>query len=643
MVDTIDFILHNCNTYRKRDPLETEEQHQQNPWLNKSNHDLFMALKEYKNQFVERRIELHSDYLTADENPKNALEKKQFKAYHVFSPKILLVDKDSELLYTKNTRGKVTLDSSNYNVVFDMLSSQDKIKFSLSIPKYLYGHSIAQFVPNINSPKFYQSADRLTSPFFQATIIQHRITSFIMGFLKDLSYLFSIPYQGDPQDIEIRRLDFCYNQFFRSKNEALEFLSAQKKIISKNKRKSAFSKSEDTSLYYRNSKRTYLFKIYHKGSEFSKQGDSDLKRLLKLNEDYFVRNYDKLFEEIGSLKDLLSSDYEHRSIESYFNIYKVSVHKGINVKFCKAFESFMPYKCFFLLDEANKILRYEMNFTTTYISTIYKKEIYCKDSIDYKKLKVNYKRVQQYYNHLNKGNISKSNQIKRRYNITNQCISEYDAFKSHIESKNNFYLRVPEDVLKSEKAFNKVNRLFKVKGRLRINSFKEALLSDKLLEKMIDLFFAEIDQFQIKRIENPMSVLDKLDKYNKNVIERQKQFTKLELKNLTRSKKIKMDLIVFNRSRLEIYLKEIDKGESMDTIKEKFKISRSTFYELKTILKKFNLNEKMIKSKFDFSHIKTNFHKYYQNFSIDKNYGHSFFSDPKLMLKSDTFIYRLSK
>ena len=139
-----------------------------------------------------------------------------------------------------------------------------------------------------------------------------------------------------------------------------------------------------------------------------------------------------------------------------------------------------------------------------------------------------------------------------------------------------------------------------------------------------------------------MSILDKLDAYNKNVIERQKQFTKQELKELTRSKKIKMDLIVFNRSRLEIYLKEIDKGESMDSIKTKFKISRSTFYELKTILKKFNLNEKMIKSKFDFSHIKTDFFKYYQNFSLDKQYCINFFSESKSMLKSDTFIYKLS-
>jgi len=643
MLDTIEFIIHNCNTYRKRNPLESEQQHQQNPWLNKSNHDLFMALKEYKNQFVERRIELHSDYLTDDNNPKNALKRKEFKAYHVFSPKILLVDKDKELLYTKNTRGKVNLDSSNYNVVFDMLSSQDKVKFTLSIPKFLYSHSIAQFVPNINSPKFYQSPDKLYEPIYQASILQHRLTSFIMGFLKDLSYLFSLAYDGTPEDIEIRRLDFCYNQFFRNKKEALEYLDAQKKIIPKSQRKTAFSKSEKTSLYYRNSKRTYLFKIYHKGSEFSKEGESDLKRLLKLNQDYFVQYYDKIFNDISSLKGYLSSDYDNRQVESYFNIYKHSINQGINAKFCKAFEVFMPYKCFFLQNEANKILRYEMNFTTSFMSTIYKKDIYCKNSRDYKKLKLNYTRVQQYYNHLNKGNIQKSKQIKKRFNITNQCIKEYDAFKSHIETKNNFFLRLPKQIEQTEKTFNKTIRTGTVRGKLTFSSYKEASLSNELLFNMYQIFQNEIKQFQIQRIENPMSIMDKLDKYNENVIKRQQQFTKIELKGLTRSKKIKMDLIVFNRSRLEMYLKEIDKGESIDTIKQKFNISRSTFYELKTILKKFNLNEKMIKSKFDFSYLKTNFHHYYQNFSIDKQYCINFFSDTKTMLKADTFIYKLSK
>lgn len=88
------------------------------------------------------------------------------------------------------------------------------------------------------------------------------------------------PCPPDHRDVEINRIDLCYNQIFDSKDDALKYLKNQKEL------QVAFARSDNnkfndygsTTLQFLTS--NYSFKIYHKGTEFRK---NDFKQLTKYN------------------------------------------------------------------------------------------------------------------------------------------------------------------------------------------------------------------------------------------------------------------------------------------------------------------------------------------------------------------------
>lgn len=149
--------------------------------------------------------------------------------------------------------------SSHYSLSYCLNPAADCLEFNFSIPKYLYSTNVLQFI-NIHD----QSSH----------VIFLELMHFINKFLKE-NFIHTPLYE----DVEIHRLDLCYNQFFNSQNDALQYLDEQKKLLSKYARSSKNNfRSYDTSLMYIT--RRYSFKIYHKGTEFKKK---DYKELVKLN------------------------------------------------------------------------------------------------------------------------------------------------------------------------------------------------------------------------------------------------------------------------------------------------------------------------------------------------------------------------
>jgi hypothetical protein len=74
----------------------------------------------------------------------------------------------------------------------------------------------------------------------------------------------------DPFDVEVNRIDLCFNLFFPSKHDSLEYLRA---IIEKFGKGSVIRKNESIHLVTDR----YSFKIYHKGTEFRK---NDMRELM---------------------------------------------------------------------------------------------------------------------------------------------------------------------------------------------------------------------------------------------------------------------------------------------------------------------------------------------------------------------------
>ncbi|GAA4914459.1 phage/plasmid replication domain-containing protein [Mucilaginibacter defluvii] len=139
--------------------------------------------------------------------------------------------------------------SSNYKLLYKYYIKSDCLDFEFSIPKYLYGSNILQFV------KWHdQDSDGMYR--------------YLMGFIKSFFNKYSLE-PIDFKDISIHRIDFSYNQFFNSKYDALKYLSEQKQLLPKYARSTKNDYTNyDTSLTYVTKR--YSFKIYHKGTEFHK-------------------------------------------------------------------------------------------------------------------------------------------------------------------------------------------------------------------------------------------------------------------------------------------------------------------------------------------------------------------------------------
>lgn len=154
-------------------------------------------------------------------------------------------------------RNNISLPSNHYSVSYKADFNKKEIEFNFSIPKYEYSTNVMQFI------SMYDQGYMMC---FKMLVV------FIKDFIKQT-------FDQEPimEDVEINRIDLCYNQFFLKKEDALTYLDEQKKLLVKYARSSKNNfRSYDTSLMYITQR--YSFKIYHKGTEFKK---NDYRELVK--------------------------------------------------------------------------------------------------------------------------------------------------------------------------------------------------------------------------------------------------------------------------------------------------------------------------------------------------------------------------
>jgi hypothetical protein len=166
---------------------------------------------------------------------------------------------DSDTIIPLSKRAKLHIASSNYLLSYFYNITGDFINFEFSIPKYMYGTNIIQFIRYFNQDS-------------------GTIYDMLMEFMRD--FFQKHTYDAiDFKDVELTRIDLCYNQFFMSKLDALKYLQGQKELLQKNSRTSKNKyRTYETSLLYVTKR--YSFKIYHKGEEFKV---NDRKELAKKN------------------------------------------------------------------------------------------------------------------------------------------------------------------------------------------------------------------------------------------------------------------------------------------------------------------------------------------------------------------------
>lgn len=167
---------------------------------------------------------------------------------------------------------KIVNNSSHYELTYRIESTKDFLEFNFSIPKYLYGTNILMFTEHARdvSYKLYDNGQLQ----YNLNLVPSRLINFILNFL-NRQFISKV----DLHDVEINRIDVCYNQIFSTKEDALSYFSYQQKREKKYAREGEGGKTDyDTSFSYVTKRSSS--KIYHKGTEYRKH---DLREHLKIN------------------------------------------------------------------------------------------------------------------------------------------------------------------------------------------------------------------------------------------------------------------------------------------------------------------------------------------------------------------------
>lgn len=169
---------------------------------------------------------------------------------------------DSGKFIPDNINFDIYQPSYNYRIrglIRNMDTDKAELEVEFSIPKYFHGTNVFQFVPD-NSRDSYSNFLRL-----------------IKGIKRFMNDRFAqVP---DDADVQIFRLDMCFNQFHNTQLSCYEYQKHQFEHTENYSKSKNFQFNRGNGYnWYINSTR-YMFKCYHKGDEFKQH---DYKELLKL-------------------------------------------------------------------------------------------------------------------------------------------------------------------------------------------------------------------------------------------------------------------------------------------------------------------------------------------------------------------------
>lgn len=200
---------------------------------------------------------------------------------------------DTENIFEYKYRKKHSNPSSNYEFQFSYNKNQNYMQFEFSIPKYLYGTNVIQFLYNQTSTPSRPKDGNFNRNLWNSdsTDLLHlsgnieQAYPLLMNFIykdffeKMFPGIVSPIFEDYKLDVQISRLDICFNQVFPTTRDMKQYLEYQKSIAKKRKAdKSNYAQNYNTSVMWVGS--THSAKIYDKGAEFFK---TDRKELNKIN------------------------------------------------------------------------------------------------------------------------------------------------------------------------------------------------------------------------------------------------------------------------------------------------------------------------------------------------------------------------
>lgn len=400
---------------------------------------------------------------------------------------------------------RIQLPSSHYYLAYKIDDLKDCIDFNFSIPKYIYGTNIMQFTPHIQDRKNYYPRSDIEKFEFIEGVTFDKLMSFLDGFLLKLCYKTvengeNVTYAIDKKDVEIQRIDLCFNQYFQSKQDALDYLKYQKRVKKSYIRDTSKNKVDWGSSIFLQS-RNYVAKIYHKGKEYESSG----------------------------------GEKKH--------------HDQINKS---ARREVFPTEL--LQNEADRILRYEISFKNGYLSRIYKKKVFrkkCPVHSVFKECYKMYKSVEKKCDRLSKQEYqeiekqpdkSLHHAIKEKFRAARRelrlplkkdvpglkksmitlkgkkdnsiTVQNMGIMYGQMLAQNNCFML---EITPEAKLYNRETKGIEFDFRGNIKLHKEAKFSRSLFSEMQAIFRDFIDQFQLSAKLQMDQVGIHVQNYNKHV------------------------------------------------------------------------------------------------------------------------------
>lgn len=653
MIDTIQLRLHGILS-KKTDTLSEikAENESDSIFVVPSHNELYIKMLKYRGRFVSSEEILTRETKTVTDQTEgdylHQKHEKKHKGIGQISKIMRFVDETVVREMTMRVTGKLHSPSSLHAVVFNINENGGFIDFNLSIPKYLYENSLAEFVPQVLSNRYYN----MTSPASikeQRKILHDRLMRFVKRFLRDIEALFDLEQDLDLHYTELRRIDLCFNQHFKSKSDALNYLNHQmkfakgKQTITNNKHK-----EYDTSLTYFTSSGAY-FKIYHKGSEYSNSKHGDLKRHHDYNKAWIERYYrnlklkaesneltinQKTFENIREkLKDreYVANLFYDKMRDNPVLIADEKVRKKAN-ETSKLLKRLQPFKIDFLKAEMDKVLRYEISLRGDFFAYTYKTKVFRKDDEAYLRLKDNHKYWHSVTNSINpkKPRLSKSEirdgklMDKFYHRTIGLVLSERPSLKRYVKSS------------------GMINNMTSANYDLNHRYYKYTLLGEKdvgifcddMLQRCLDYFFRVVKDFQVKKLDTSETLQEKIKQFNKDAEQRKKDYDETYnflTKDIHGNQILKGRRVIYFASDLLTTKEKADKGMkkihplrimqvydmmskgySLHEIRKNMGINNSTFSRLKKDLERFDIFQTTLETEIDYIpeiNFKTYYHK----------------------------------
>ena len=484
------------------------------------------------------------------------------------------LDNDKKVDYIK---GRFHIPSSHYDVGYRVDMDREFVDISFSIPKYIYGHSVAQFVrnPHLENPNQggYDRWKDVTSHWY--TMLVEVIRDFFHNTFTGIEVCY--------EDIELVRIDLAFNQYFRTKEEAVRVSNLMSQKRSKELRgkrgRNEYRHDEHSSGFVAIQKNVY-YKCYHKGTEFATVGDS--KRLLRHNKKK-LNHVDKTNSELVNSYGEVISRFEFEQMKDSLTQLDPDSNEYWDVlNAIKDFRSMKTlrkaggkktnlYDVDELQKEADLIMRHEVRFVPKSMSYFWKNHLYRKDCQDWQGKKARFKELE--------AKRVKAIRNTKAKGLSKEEREEHSDLSRRITKRHRFFLRVPNEV----KNHCKEVQYGEKEAGIDETFYPNHHFSRELFYYLVDKFQKIIESVQVDELPTWETLKIRLDSYN---ADQDTWNQALPKDSELRTKKISLSVI---RSAYE----RISQYDSLDTAYEEGCYSKATYYRVREQLKKLGFGTTM--------------------------------------------------